>query len=157
MAKITPFLWFDNNAEEAMDFYLSIFEDGEVLDVVRYTDAGPGPAGSVVTVSFRINGQEFGAINGGPYFNFSEAISFAIHCKDQDEIDYYWEKLTDGGEESQCGWLKDRYGLSWQVVPQDLVALLGDADRQKATRVAEALYTMQKIDVATLKAAYVTT
>jgi predicted 3-demethylubiquinone-9 3-methyltransferase (glyoxalase superfamily) len=153
VAKITPFLWFDNNAEEAMNFYISVFNDGEVLDTVRYTDAGPGPAGSVVTVTFRINGQEFTAINGGPHFRFTEAVSFAIDCKDQEEVDYYWEKLTEGGEESQCGWLKDKYGLSWQVVPTELIEVLKDPDTTKASRAATALFQMRRIDIAAIRAA----
>jgi predicted 3-demethylubiquinone-9 3-methyltransferase (glyoxalase superfamily) len=151
---ITPSLWFDNNAEEAANFYVSVFDDAEVLNVTRYTEAGPGPEGTAVTVSFRLNGQEFVGINGGPEFSFTEAVSFMINCETQDEVDHYWEKLTDGGEPVQCGWLKDRFGLSWQVVPKVLGELLADEDPGKAKRVTEAMLKMVKLDIAGLQAAY---
>jgi predicted 3-demethylubiquinone-9 3-methyltransferase (glyoxalase superfamily) len=121
MQKITPFLWFDNQAEEAANFYVSVFKDGKIKQIARYGDAGPGPKGSVMVVDFEINGQEFTALNGGPTFKLSEAVSFVVHCKTQDEVDYYWEKLSaDGGAPNQCGWLKDKYGLSWQIPPDVL-------------------------------------
>ncbi len=154
MQRITPSLWFDNNAEEAATFYVSVFDDAEILNVTRYTEAGPGPEGTVVTISFRLHGQEFVAINGGPQFPFTEAISFTINCASQEEVDYYWEKLTDGGEPVQCGWLKDRFGLSWQVVPTILQELIGDKDPAKAKRVTEAMLKMIKLDIAQLQAAY---
>jgi predicted 3-demethylubiquinone-9 3-methyltransferase (glyoxalase superfamily) len=154
MQKITPSLWFDNNAEEAATFYVSVFDDAEILNITRYTEAGPGPEGTAVTVSFRLHGQEFVAINGGPQFPFTEAISFTINCESQEEVDYYWEKLTDGGEPVQCGWLKDRFGLSWQVVPTILQELIGDKDPAKAKRVTEAMLKMIKLDIAQLQAAY---
>jgi predicted 3-demethylubiquinone-9 3-methyltransferase (glyoxalase superfamily) len=152
--KITPFLWFDNNAEEAMEFYTSIFPDSGIVNVARYGEAGPGPAGTVVSGTFRLNGQEFGVINGGPAFQFNEAVSFMIHCETQEEVDYYWDRLTEGGEESQCGWLKDRFGLSWQVVPTILFELMQDEDAEKATRVTAAMLQMSKIDIAKLREAY---
>jgi predicted 3-demethylubiquinone-9 3-methyltransferase (glyoxalase superfamily) len=154
MQRITPSLWFDNNAEEAATFYVSVFDDAEILNVTRYTEAGPGPEGTVVTISFRLHGQEFVAINGGPQFPFTEAISFTINCASQEEVDYYWEKLADGGEPVQCGWLKDRFGLSWQVVPTILQELIGDKDPAKAKRVTEAMLKMIKLDIAQLQAAY---
>ena len=155
MQKITPFLWFDTNAEEAVDFYLSVFKEGKINRVLRYTEAGPGPAGTVLTIGFEINGQEFTAINGGPTFKFTEAVSFAISCETQEEIDYYWEKLIEcGGAPSQCGWLKDKYGLSWQVVPPVLIDMLADDDVEKATRLMNAMFTMQKLDIAKLTEAY---
>ncbi|MEK6302372.1 MAG: VOC family protein [Acidobacteriota bacterium] len=154
MQKITPFLWFDNNAEEAVNFYISIFKDSKVLSVARYGEAGPGPAGSVLTVAFQLNGQEFIALNGGPHFKFTEAISFSVDCKTQEEVDEFWEKLSEGGEESQCGWLKDKYGLSWQVTPSILAEMLQDKDPEKAKRVMEAMLKMVKIDIKKLKQAY---
>lgn len=153
MQKITPFLWFDGNAEEAVDFYASIFKDSKVGKVSRYGDAGPGPKGSVMTASFRIEGQEFIALNGGPQFKFTEAISLSVDCKDQKEVDHYWTKLSQGGQESMCGWLKDKYGLSWQVNPAILGQLLASPDAKKAKRVMEAMLKMKKIDIAALKAA----
>lgn len=151
--KIIPNLWFDTQAEEAAHFYVSVFKDARIVDVTRYTDAGPGPAGTVVTVEFELDGQRFVGINGGPHFTFDEAISFQISCETQQEVDYYWERLTDGGEEGQCGWLKDRYGLSWQVVPTVLEALLSDSDRERAKRATEAMFAMRKLDIAALRAA----
>lgn len=149
MRGITPSLWFDGNAEEAMRFYVSIFDDAEVLDVTRQ-----GPDGAAIAVSFRLQGQQFIAINGGPEFPFTEAVSFTIHCESQEEVDSFWEKLTDGGQPHRCGWLKDRYGLSWQVVPDALIEMLGDADPEKAQRVVQAMLQMEKIDVPALRAAY---
>ena len=157
MQKITPFLWFDGNAEEAVDFYASIFKDSKVGKVSRYGDAGPGPKGSVMTASFRIEGQEFIALNGGPQFKFTEAVSFVVNCKTQDEVDYYWEKLLAGGGKVQaCGWLKDKFGLSWQVVPTILGELLGDKNVKKANRVMEAMLQMDKMEIDKLKQAYET-
>jgi predicted 3-demethylubiquinone-9 3-methyltransferase (glyoxalase superfamily) len=154
MQKITPFLWFDNNAEEAVNFYASIFKDAKILEVVRYGEAGPGPEGTAMTVSFELFGQEFIALNGGPHFKFNEAISFSVNCETQEEVDEFWEKLTDGGTESRCGWLKDKYGLSWQVNPSILGKMLNDTDPQKAKRVMEAMLQMDKIDIPTLQRAY---
>src|SRR5262245_51050097 len=154
MQKITPFLWFNNNAEEAMNFYVSIFKNSKVVTVARYGEAGPGPKGSVMTANFQLNGQEFVALNGGPQFKFTEAISFVVNCETQEEVDEFWDKLTEGGEESMCGWLKDKYGLSWQIVPTVLVKLLQDKDPVKAKRVMEAMLQMKKIDINKLKRAY---
>lgn len=155
MQKITPFLWFDNQAEEAARFYCSIFKDSKLLNVARYGDAGPGPKGSVMIAEFQIEGQKFVALNAGPRFKFTEAISFVINCETQGEVDYFWEKLTaDGGAESMCGWLKDKYGLSWQVVPTILAELMADKDATKAQRVMQAMLQMKKIDIPTLKRAY---
>ena len=154
MQKITPFLWFDDNAEEAMEFYVSIFESAKVLNVARYGDAGPGPKGKVMTARFRLEGQEFVALNGGPHFKFTEAISFVVDCKNQQEVDRLWTKLTDGGTPSQCGWLKDKFGLSWQIVPSALPRMLGDKDPEKAGRVMKAMLQMSKIDIAALERAY---
>lgn len=151
--KITPNLWFDNQAEEAMTFYVSVFKDSEVLNVSRYGDVGPMPAGTVLTASFRLADQEFVALNGGPAFRFTEAVSFLIDCKTQDEVEYYWEKLGDGGEPGQCGWLKDRFGLSWQVVPARLIELLRDPAPAKANNVMQAMMKMGKIEIATLERA----
>jgi predicted 3-demethylubiquinone-9 3-methyltransferase (glyoxalase superfamily) len=150
---IVPNLWFDTQAEEAAEFYISVFGSGRIVNVLRYTEAGPGPAGSVVTVEFEVAGQRFVGINGGPQFTFDEAVSFQINCADQDEVDHYWSRLTEGGQESQCGWLKDRYGLSWQVVPAGLEDLLGDADPERARRATEAMFTMRKLDISALRAA----
>jgi len=152
--KITPFLWFDHQAEQAAEFYASIFPNSRVVKVARYSEAGPGPAGSAMTVEFQLDGQTFVGLNGGPHFKFSEAISFVVNCESQEEVDFYWEKLSAGGAESQCGWLKDRFGLSWQVVPTELPKLLGDPDRGRAGRVMRAMLTMKKIDVPALKRAY---
>jgi len=142
MQKITPFLWFDNNAEEAVQFYTSIFKDSKILGTSRYGDAGPGPKGTVMTMKFELNGQEFIALNGGPHFKFTEAISFVVNCETQKEIDEYWAKLTAGGKEVQCGWLTDKYGLSWQVQPGLLIELLGNPDKAKAERVMNAMMKM---------------
>ena len=153
MQRITPFLWFDNQAEEAAKFYVSIFPKSKILKTARYGDAGPGPKGSVMTVEFELAGQRMIALNGGPHFKFTEAISLSVHCKDQREVDSYWSKLCLGGQESMCGWLKDRYGLSWQVTPAILGQLLAGPDATKAKRVMEAMLKMKKIDIAALKAA----
>ena len=154
MQKITPFLWFDNQAEEAANFYVSIFKNSEIISIARYGKAGPGPEGGVMTVEFQLDGQKFVALNGGPHFKFTEAISFVMNCETQQEVDVYWEKLSEGGEESMCGWLKDKYGLSWQIVPTILVKLLQDKDPVKAKRVMEAMLQMKKIDIKNLKQAY---
>jgi predicted 3-demethylubiquinone-9 3-methyltransferase (glyoxalase superfamily) len=154
MQKITPFLWFDNQAEEAMNFYVSIFKNSKTLSCTRYGDVGPGPKGTVIVASFELDGQEFMALNGGPRFKFTEAVSFVVNCETQAEIDEMWAKLSAGGEESQCGWLKDKFGLSWQVVPPILSKLMQDKDPQKSNRVMEALLKMKKIDIATLQRAY---
>ncbi len=152
--KITPFLWFDSNAEEAMNFYVSVFKNAEVLSVSRYGEPGPGPEGSVMVASFRLDGQEFLALNGGPQFTFTEAVSFLIGCQSQEEADYFWDRLAEGGEAGPCGWLKDRFGLSWQVVPSVLGEMLQDKDREKANRVMQAMLQMSKLDIATLTQAY---
>jgi predicted 3-demethylubiquinone-9 3-methyltransferase (glyoxalase superfamily) len=154
MQKITPFLWFDDNAEEAMKFYTSIFKNSKIGAVKRYGDAGPGPKGSVMTATFQIEGQEFMALNGGPHFKFTPAISFFVNCETQAEVDELWEKLLVGGEAMQCGWLKDKFGISWQIIPKALGELLGDKDPQKSQRVMRAMMKMVKIDVAELKRAY---
>jgi predicted 3-demethylubiquinone-9 3-methyltransferase (glyoxalase superfamily) len=154
MQNITPFLWFDDNAEEAMNFYVSIFKNSRVGNVTRYGEAGPGPKGSVMSATFQLDGQEFYALNGGPVFKFTPAISFFVNCETQAEIDELWERLSAGGEKSQCGWLKDKYGLSWQIVPSILGKLLGDRDPAKAKRVMEAMLQMHKLDIAKLKQAY---
>jgi predicted 3-demethylubiquinone-9 3-methyltransferase (glyoxalase superfamily) len=154
MQKITPFLWFDNQAEEAAKFYTSIFKNSKMGRVARYGDAGPGPKGSVMTAAFQIEGQEFIALNGGPIFTFTEAISFVVDCKTQEEVDELWQKLTAGGSESQCGWLKDKFGLSWQIVPTALSEMLGDKDPEKSKRVMQAMLQMKKIDIKKLKQAY---
>jgi len=154
MQNITPFLWFNDNAEEAMNFYISIFKDSAVLNVARYGEAGPGANGTVMTATFQLNGQEFVALNGGPHFKFTEAISFVVYCGTQEEVDEFWEKLSEGGEKSRCGWLKDKYGLSWQIVPTILVELYQDKDAEKTKRVMEAMLQMDKLDIKTLKQAY---
>ena len=154
MQKITPFLWFDDKAEEAMNFYVSIFKNSKVLSVSRFGEAGPGPNGSVMTATFQLEGQEFTALNGGPLFAFTEAISFYVDCRTQQEVDELWEKLSAGGEKGQCGWLKDKYGLSWQIVPSVLGELLRDKDAAKAKRVTEAMLKMSKIDIQALQQAY---
>ncbi|MYW56954.1 MULTISPECIES: VOC family protein [unclassified Streptomyces] len=152
MQKITTNLWFDGQAEEAAAFYTSLFEDARILGVERFTDAGPGEPGSVVTVTFQLAGQEFVAINGGPEFTFTEAISLSVDCETQEEVDRYWQALTaDGGEEVQCGWLKDKYGLSWQIVPRALVELLASSDREAATRATRAMLEMKKLDIQALR------
>lgn len=155
MSKITPFLWFDNNAEEAVQLYTSIFKNSRILQTSRYGEAGPGPRGSVMTIRFELNGQEFMALNGGPHFKFNEAISFVVNCETQKEVDDYWEKLTGGGgKEVQCGWLKDKYGLSWQIVPAILGQLISDKDPEKAKRVTQAMMKMVKLDIEALKKAH---
>ncbi len=155
MPKIVPFLWFDTQAEEAANFYTSIFDNSKILEISRYGEAGPGPAGTALVVSFQLAGQEFNALNGGPQFQFSEAISLVVNCESQDEVDYFWEKLTaDGGEESMCGWLKDKYGLSWQVVPTALSHFIGGSDPARAQRAVQAMLTMRKLDIARLQEAY---
>ncbi len=154
MQKITPFLWFDNTAEEAVEFYTSIFKDSKILNSARYGDTGPGPKGSVMTMTFQLDGQEFMALNGGPTFKFSEAISLIVNCDSQEEIDYYWEKLSAGGKEVQCGWLKDKFGLSWQIVPRIVGELMADKDPEKTNRVMQAILGMVKIDIEELKKAY---
>ncbi|MBP3081136.1 3-demethylubiquinone-9 3-methyltransferase [Streptomyces sp. 604F] len=152
MQKITTNLWFDGQAEEAAAFYTSLFEDARILGVERFTEAGPGQPGSAVTVTFQLAGQEFVAINGGPEFTFTEAISLSVDCETQEEVDRYWEALTaDGGEEVQCGWLKDKYGLSWQIVPRALVELLASSDREAAARATRAMLGMKKLDIQTLR------
>jgi len=154
MQKITPFLWFDTQAEEAAKFYASIFKNSKVLTVTRYGDAGPGPKGSVMTVRFQLDGQEFIALNGGPHFKFTEAVSFSVDCKTQAEVDEFWERLSAGGQEGPCGWLKDKYGLSWQINPTILGEMLSDPDPQKAQRVTQAMLQMKKIDIQGLRQAY---
>lgn len=153
MPNIVPNLWFDTEAEQAAEFYVSIFPNSRVLKALRYTEAGPGVPGTVVTVEWELDGQRFVGINGGPQFPFTEAVSFQIDCKDQAEVDHYWERLTDGGEEVQCGWLKDRYGVSWQVVPEGLAELFDDPDPDRAKRATEAMLAMKKLDIAALRAA----
>ena len=154
MQKITPFLWFDGKAEEAMNFYISIFKDSKIVSVTRYGEAGPGPKGTVMTAKFELNGQEFVALNGGPQFSFTEAISFVVNCEMQQEVDELWEKLSEGGNKSRCGWLKDKYDLSWQIVPTALVEMLQDKDPKKSTSVMQAMLQMDKIDIETLRRAY---
>lgn len=154
MPKITPSLWFNDNAEEAINFYTSVFKNAKVLSVSRYTDAGPLPAGTFLTGVFQLEGQEFMAINGGPYFTFNPAISFAVDCKTQEEVDYFWDKLSEGGATDQCGWLRDKFGVSWQIIPSILGELMQDKDRAKAARVTEAMLKMTKLDIAALKKAY---
>jgi predicted 3-demethylubiquinone-9 3-methyltransferase (glyoxalase superfamily) len=153
MPRITPNLWFDTEAVEAAEFYCSIFPNSKIINISRYTEAGPGEPGSVMVVDWELNGQRFTGINGGPEFTFSEAVSFLIPCEDQAEVDYYWEKLTDGGEEVQCGWCRDKYGLSWQVVPKGMDELFSDPDPTKATRAMQAMFGMKKLDLAVLQRA----
>jgi predicted 3-demethylubiquinone-9 3-methyltransferase (glyoxalase superfamily) len=152
--KIKTFLWFDANAEEAANHYVSIFKNSKILNVTRYGDAGPGPKGSVMTVNFQLEGQEFIALNGGPHFKFTEAISLLVNCDTQQEVDELWSKLSAGGAESQCGWLKDKYGLSWQIIPTALFELMRDRDPGKSKRVMEAMLQMKKIDIGLLEKAY---
>jgi Uncharacterized protein conserved in bacteria len=152
--KITPFLWFDDKAEEAVDFYTSVFKNSKTISISRYGDAGPGPKGSVMVAKFQIEGQEFMALNGGPTFTFSPAISFVVNCKTQDEIDELWDKLSEGGATSQCGWLTDKFGLSWQIVPTVLGELMQDKDPVKTNRVMAALLQMTKLDIEGLRKAY---
>ena len=153
MPKIIPNLWFDSEAEPAAQFYASVFPHSRIISTTRYPEGAPGPAGSVMTVEFELDGQPFVGINGGPQFPFTEAVSFQITCRDQDEVDHYWDRLTDGGEESQCGWLKDRYGLSWQVVPVGMEEIFADPDPQRAQRAMQAMLGMRKLDLAALQAA----
>jgi len=154
MQKITPFLWFNDQAEEAMLFYTSIFKNSKIGSVSRYGDAGPGPKGSVMSATFTLNGQDFMALNGGPQYKFTEAVSFYVNCETQAEVDEYWEKLSAGGEEGPCGWLKDKFGLSWQIVPTVLGELLSDPDPVKAQNVMQAMFQMKKLDIAKLKQAH---
>jgi predicted 3-demethylubiquinone-9 3-methyltransferase (glyoxalase superfamily) len=149
-----PFLWFDTQAEEAANFYVSIFKDSKILSVNRYGEAGPGPKGSVMTVDFQLEGQRFCALNGGPQFPFTEAISLYVNCETQDEVDDLWEKLSIGGKKDQCGWLNDKYGLSWQIIPSILITVLQDKDPAKSARVMKAMRQMNKIDIAALQRAY---
>jgi predicted 3-demethylubiquinone-9 3-methyltransferase (glyoxalase superfamily) len=151
--KIVPNLWFDTDAEAAAEFYTSVFENSRIVNVTHYTAAGPRPEGMVMTVEFELEGERFVAINGGPQFTFDEAVSFAIECETQDEVDYYWGKLTDGGEEGPCGWLKDRFGLSWQVVPTGMEALFADPDKGRAERAMKAMLEMKKIEIEELRRA----
>jgi predicted 3-demethylubiquinone-9 3-methyltransferase (glyoxalase superfamily) len=154
MPKITPFLWFDTEAEAAARFYVGLFPDSNLLEITRYGDGAPMPKGTVMTVAFTLDGQPFTALNGGPHFKLSEAVSFVIHCKSQDEVDRYWDALSaDGGQTNVCGWLKDRFGLSWQVTPDRLMELLSDPDKAKAQRVMQAMMGMTKIDIAGLERA----
>jgi predicted 3-demethylubiquinone-9 3-methyltransferase (glyoxalase superfamily) len=153
MQKITPCLWFDTQGEEAANFYITVFENSRILDVTRYGAVGPGPDGAVMTVLFELDGQEFVALNGGPEFTFNEAISFQVHCETQDEVDYFWSKLTEGGQEGPCGWLKDKYGVSWQIEPTALTELLTDHDTEKSQAAMKAMLGMRKIDIAALQRA----
>ena len=152
--KITPFLWFDHQAEEAATFYTSIFKNSKIETVTRYGDAGPGPKGSVMTIAFELDGQKFVALNGGPQYQFNAAISFVVNCEGQEEVDEYWEKLTAGGKEIQCGWLVDKYGVSWQIVPTALLEMLHDKDPGRSQLVMKAMFQMKKIDIAGLEEAY---
>lgn len=152
--KITPFLWFDHQAEEAAKFYMSIFPNSKLVKVIRYGAAGPGPAGTAMTVEFQLEGQSFVGLNGGPHFKFTEAISFVVNCQTQDEVDFYWEKLSAGGGQVECGWVKDKFGLSWQIVPTALFELLSSPDPEKSQRVMKAMLTMKKLDIRALKEAY---
>jgi predicted 3-demethylubiquinone-9 3-methyltransferase (glyoxalase superfamily) len=154
MQKIAPFLWFDDQAEEAMNHYVSIFKNSKVVNVTHYGDAGPGPKGTVMTATFQLEGQDFIALNGGPQFRFTEAISLSVNCETQEEMDELWEKLAAGGEKGRCGWLKDKFGLSWQINPSVLGEMLQDRDAKKARRVMEAMLQMDKIDIRRLQQAY---
>src|SRR5882672_9857251 len=154
MQKISPFLWFDGKAEEAMNFYVSVFKNSKVVSVSRYGEGGPGPKGTVMSATFELEGQRFLALNGGPHFTFSPAISFFVNCETQQEVDELWEKLSEGGEKQRCGWLKDKYGLSWQIIPSALGKLLQDKDAEKAKRVMKAMLQMDKIEIQRLKQAY---
>lgn len=154
MQKITPFLWFDGRAEEAANFYTSIFKNSKIGTISRYGEGGPGPKGSAMSATFQLEGQEFIALNGGPQYNFTPAISFFIHCETQEEVDHYWDKLSEGGRTVQCGWLQDKFGLSWQVVPTILFKLLNDKDPAKSKRVMQAMLKMIKLDIQGLKDAY---
>jgi predicted 3-demethylubiquinone-9 3-methyltransferase (glyoxalase superfamily) len=154
MQKITPFLWYDGKAEEAASLYVSIFKNSKIVTVTRYGDAGPGPKGSVMIVKFQLEGQDFIAINGGPQFTFTPAISLVVDCKTQQEVDEFWDKLSEGGEKIQCGWLRDKYGVSWQIVPSILPELMADKDPEKTKRVMKAMLQMTKIDIKALQQAY---
>jgi predicted 3-demethylubiquinone-9 3-methyltransferase (glyoxalase superfamily) len=154
MQKITPFLWFDNNAEDAINFYVSIFKNSKILKVARYGDAGPGPKGSIMVATFQLEGQEFQALNGGPQYKFTPAISLFVSCESQQEVDELWRKLLEGGREDQCGWLQDKFGLSWQIIPSILPKLLGDKDPKKSASVMRAMLQMKKIDSKKLQQAY---
>ncbi len=154
MQKITPFLWFNGKAEEAMNFYVSIFKNSKIVSVTRCGEEGPGPKGTVMSATFQLEGQEFFALNGGPQFTFSPAISFLVNCETQQEVDELWEKLSEGGEKQRCGWLKDRYGLSWQVIPSVLGEMLRDKDAERSKRVMRAMLQMDKIDIKGLRQAY---
>jgi predicted 3-demethylubiquinone-9 3-methyltransferase (glyoxalase superfamily) len=154
LQKITPFLWFDHEAEDAARFYTSVFKNSKIEMITRYGDAGPGPKGSVMTVAFELEGQKFTALNGGPAFKFTEAVSFVVNCESQQEVDEMWTKLSAGGKEVECGWLKDKYGLSWQIVPTALFRMLEDKDPEKSQRVMKAMLQMKKIDIAGLEKAY---
>ena len=154
MPSITPSLWFDDALEEAAEFYTSVFPNSRIVDIARYGEAAPRPAGTVMVVTFELDGQKFIALNGGPQFAFSEAISFQVSCEGQDEVDHFWDTLSEGGQEGPCGWLKDRFGLSWQVVPAVLAALLSDPDPEKATRANRAMLSMGKLDIAELERAH---
>jgi predicted 3-demethylubiquinone-9 3-methyltransferase (glyoxalase superfamily) len=154
MQKITPFLWFDGKAEEAMNFYVSVFKNSRVVNVTRYGEAGPGPKGTVMSATFQLEGQDFYALNGGPQFTFTPAISLFVNCETQQEVDELWNKLSEGGRKDRCGWLQDKYGLSWQVIPSVLGKMLQDKDAEKANRVMKAMLQMDKIDIERLKQAY---
>jgi predicted 3-demethylubiquinone-9 3-methyltransferase (glyoxalase superfamily) len=154
MQNITPFLWFNNNAEEAVNFYVSIFKNSKIEKIIRFDSNAPGSENAVITIDFKLNGQAFAAINGGPMFTFSPAISFVIDCESQEEVDYYWDKLSEDGEQQPCAWLKDKFGISWQVVPKILMRLLQDKDPVKSKRVMDAMFQMTKIDIKTLEEAY---
>ena len=154
MQKITPFLWFDDKAEEAMNFYVSIFKNSKRGRVSRYGEAGPGPMGTVMVATFQLEGQDFIALNGGPHFKFTEAISLVVNCDTQEEVDGFWEKLSEGGSRGQCGWLKDKYGLSWQIVPTALGELMSDPDPEKSKRVMQSMLQMKKLDIKGLRQAY---
>jgi predicted 3-demethylubiquinone-9 3-methyltransferase (glyoxalase superfamily) len=154
MQKITPFLWFDHQAEEAAKLYISVFKNSRIVGMARYGEEGPGPKGTVMTVEFELDGQEFIALNGGPLFKFTEAISFVVNCETQEEIDKFWDQLSEGGEVQQCGWLKDKYGVSWQIVPTILGQLMQDKDPEKSRRVMQAMLQMVKLDIKTLQKAY---
>ena len=153
MKRITPCLWFDGDAEEAANLYVSIFKNAKITEISRYGDAGPLPKGTVLTVAFELDGQPFTALNGGPQYKFTEAVSFQIYCDTQEEVDHYWDKLVAGGSEQPCGWLKDKFGVSWQVVPNRLIELIQSSDAAKSQRVMEAMFKMKKIDIATIEAA----
>jgi predicted 3-demethylubiquinone-9 3-methyltransferase (glyoxalase superfamily) len=154
MRKISPFLWFDTQAEEAAKYYVSIFKNSKITNVTHYGEAGPGPAGSVMTVAFELDGQEFTALNGGPQFTFTPAVSFVVNCKTQDEVDYYWDKFSAEGEEVQCGWVTDKFGLSWQIVPDGISEYIGGDDEEGTQRAMEAMFTMKKLDIDVLRRAY---